>query len=437
MCSCQAQLKKNSRILKSIRKIGLVLVLFFFGLSLNNISGTSSFLTDTVKVEGMEFAMDIWIPTLTMTIEPDEPDGEDSVYTEAPCVKFFSDIDNVIIHYSFSGETPREETVLEGVCLYPPEGESEFSAWAVNNENDGWMSAIITQDFNVGELIKSGDVIINEVMWMGSQGKSKDQWIELKNVTEKDIHIKNWYLTYKSDAGNELELLKIKDDRVIKSGEYYLASYYTKNNSAINETPDSSDLKNFGYKKFQIKLYADDSKKVLIDTAGDGAQEPEEGDKDYFYSMERKNTPADGANYDNWYTCLDASSADLYWDKDRLERGTPGHKNLSKNDSTSPDYDPDFKETITKIGETIVNSIVNISTPDKIQEPTTDKEQEEPKEQEEIDFETPATVEEEKAPLVEEESEESEEVDEDKETEEPVKESIVEEIEKKEPVIEE
>jgi hypothetical protein len=236
-----------------------------------------------------------------------------------------------------------------------PDDENDSVDWIVvevKNEED------ITPPTNNTDEIQPGDVIINEVMWMGSEDKdnlrydgTNDQWIELRNVSGRDLHFKDFYLTYQKNSDSEVKLAKITNNRVVKDGEYFLLAKYNKANSAMdiqrdnNETGASDDdMSEFEYEKFQIKLYTDDSKEVLIDTAGDGTQEPTKGDKDNFYSMERNNIPSDGANYDNWYTCLDSDSTNLYWDKDRDERGTPGHKNLSKNDPTSPDYDPNFQE---------------------------------------------------------------------------------------------
>lgn len=204
-----------------------------------------------------------------------------------------------------------------------------------NNPDDSmdWISVTVNNT-----SVKAGDVVINEVMWMGSKDKTKDQWIELKNVSGHDLHLNDWYLTYKSDAENENELYEIKDNRIIKSGEYVLISYYSKSKSAINVNPDYNIDKIFDYNKFQIKLYTDSTRSFLVDVAGSGNTEPTKGDKSNFYSMERNDTPGDGKNYDNWHTCLDATSTDLYWDSGRTERGTPGYDNLSENDPTADDY---------------------------------------------------------------------------------------------------
>ncbi|TSC95411.1 MAG: periplasmic copper-binding [Parcubacteria group bacterium Athens1014_10] len=193
-----------------------------------------------------------------------------------------------------------------------------------------------------------GDVIINEVMWMGSKDIDKpvkdgpkDQWVELKNVSGRDLHLKGLYLTYKSNASNENKLAEINNNRLVRAGEYYLITYYTKDNSAINVSPDQNIDKNFDYGKFQIKLYTDNTKLVLIDTAGDGIGEPAKGDKNNFYSMERNDIPGNGTDYNNWHSCLDPNSTALYWDTGRTEQGTPGYYNLSANDPSADDYQDD------------------------------------------------------------------------------------------------
>jgi hypothetical protein len=226
------------------------------------------------------------------------------------------------------------------------------------------LKKVRAEDSNLD--IKPGDVIINEVMWMGSKDINNpsydgpnDQWIELKNVSGHDVNMKGLYLTYKSDANHENNLLEIKDSHTIKDAEYFLASYYTEAHSAINVSPDDDDLNNFGYKNFQIKLYLNNEKKMLIDTAGDGGNIPlDKGDVINFYSMERNNDPKDGSDYDNWHTCLDAKSAALYWDSGRTERGTPGGKNSKEDNSgDTDDNNSDNKDAPDYSGKIKINEI--------------------------------------------------------------------------------
>ncbi|MFA5714902.1 MAG: lamin tail domain-containing protein [Candidatus Paceibacterota bacterium] len=42
-------------------------------------------------------------------------------------------------------------------------------------------------------------VVFNEIAWMGSVASSNDEWIELKNVSSKDINLKGWSVSDKGD----------------------------------------------------------------------------------------------------------------------------------------------------------------------------------------------------------------------------------------------
>jgi len=48
-----------------------------------------------------------------------------------------------------------------------------------------------------GNLVVSpaqSTVIFNEIAWMGTFGSFRDEWIELKNISETNIHIEGWQL---------------------------------------------------------------------------------------------------------------------------------------------------------------------------------------------------------------------------------------------------
>jgi|GEM_PF-1651525 len=341
---------KYGKIFKSIRKIGLVFPLVFFALSIARIQGTNSLFTDEATISGSTFSAGYWIPDLTMAVLPANPDGENGFYKTTPCVTLAADIqgetNGITIFYEFSddGDPISSGTIYEGICVPIPDGNpTHFQAQAVNDENPDWKSNIVSQDFkvNTSSSFKAGDVIINEVMWMGSKDTGSpsddgpnDQWIELKNVSGRDLHLKGLFLTFKNNAtGEEDRLAEIGNNRIVKDGEYFLISHFGKSNSAINVQRDDTMI-NFDYSDFQIKLYADDTKSLLIDTAGGGSGEPTKGNEAEFYSMERNDTPGEGANYSNWHNCESSSSTSLYWDSGRTERGTPGHDNLSENDPT-------------------------------------------------------------------------------------------------------
>lgn len=177
-----------------------------------------------------------------------------------------------------------------------------------------------------------GDIILNEIMWMGSKDVGSpsydgpdDQWVEIKNVAGKDLHMDGVCLYFKNAvSGNENKFAEIGNNRIIMSGGYFLLSNYLKNNSAIDVQRDD-DMDNFGVDKFQITMYTDCEKSVLLDTAGDGSGKPTKGDDVNFSSMERNVTPGNGSDYANWHTNSDPASTTLYWDLNRTETGSPAH----------------------------------------------------------------------------------------------------------------
>ena len=187
----------------------------------------------------------------------------------------------------------------------------------------------------VGVWDSVGDVVINELMWMGSFSSSDDEWIELKNTTSHEIDLSGWQIT-KWVAGTHEELiLTIPNGKKIPANGYFLISNSDKATSKINVEPDLVDssvvLVN---NDLQIKLYDGtwNGGATLIDTADDGTGGPAAGDNSNKFSMERNDTPGDGTQAANWHNCLDSSSTGLYWDAGATERGTPGAANLSEND---------------------------------------------------------------------------------------------------------
>lgn len=351
--------KKLSKERKSIlaKKAGMILALLFFGLSLNNISGTNSVFTDEAQITGLEFSAGVWIPTLTMTVDPAEPDGEDETYTEAPCVKLFSDIDEIKIYYSFSNEEGEiSGEVAEDTCLYPPEGESRLTAWAVNDENEDWVSEEIFRDFRVAWEIKEGDVIINEIMWMGSVEDEEDEWIELRNMTDRDIDLSNWDIMG-GGKGNGSHI-EIPHGYTIKANDYFLITAKKEKDTEINLSKDLK--KDEGYTHVSGMDLNDDGEQLIlrsknkdvIDTAWKDEKWPNGEQGEFFnMSMQRKEAVPDGELDSSWYTCTnDECNDEKYWKEDGgVNWGTPGKKNSQEGDSAQINSD-EFEEEILRNG---------------------------------------------------------------------------------------
>lgn len=75
-----------------------------------------------------------------------------------------------------------------------------------NNEADVFIKGIAINE-------ERGDLVINEIMYAPSSPEC--EWIEIYNVSKKEINLKNYMVADKSDT-----LLVIYDDKLITSGEY-------------------------------------------------------------------------------------------------------------------------------------------------------------------------------------------------------------------------
>jgi len=152
------------------------------------------------------------------------------------------------------------------------------------------------------EDLPTQEIVINELMWMGSSKSASDEWIELYNMTSQRIDLSGWKISYLDSTGTEKFLPSISA-KFIKPNDYFLISHYSKGESSIlNIKPDLvlSGL-TLSNTNLQIKLY--DSFDQLIDVAGDG-HKPLNGNyiKDQkWQSMERNEIPGVGTTASSWY----------------------------------------------------------------------------------------------------------------------------------------
>ncbi|MFH1783383.1 MAG: lamin tail domain-containing protein [bacterium] len=181
--------------------------------------------------------------------------------------------------------------------------------------------------FSNVHAIEPGDVVINELMWMGSDASSYDEWIELKNTTDADIDISGFNITRLSNDSETL-MLEVPAGNIIPVQGFFLISNYddsdSRSNLDINPDLVESSL-SLANSKLQVKLYDSgwDSGGVLIDTADDGQGDPLAGDNTLKYSMERRDPPGEGSFSSNWQTASDS----VNWKTGSPEKGTPKSAN--------------------------------------------------------------------------------------------------------------
>jgi len=168
--------------------------------------------------------------------------------------------------------------------------------------------------------VEEGDVVFNELMWMGDFGGNSHEWIELRNTTDVDIDLTGWDITKLSDEGETLKLTIPAG--VIPARGYFLISNNNAEDSNIAVEPDIVDSSvSLANSKLQLKLYDGpwDSGGVLIDAADDGTGAPAAGDSQLMKSMVRNDPPGDGMLAENWHT----ADTQAGWDDGANELGTP------------------------------------------------------------------------------------------------------------------
>lgn len=193
-----------------------------------------------------------------------------------------------------------------------------------------------------GEEDASPDVVINEVMWMGSTVGSGDEWIELKNTTDHEIDVGQWTIENAKES-NGTYMVPSASDNIIPAYGFFLIANWPENNaakSALNVAPDvhgaSLSFKNSGNGNLVLK---DAEGNVVDEAKGDAwpAGNNKDDPADQYNSMERNSDPGDGTLAGSWHTCLNTGCNDgTFWDTaDGDNYGTPGAANLSENDPTS------------------------------------------------------------------------------------------------------
>jgi|GEM_PF-1271184 len=202
------------------------------------------------------------------------------------------------------------------------------------------------------EGAQPGDVVINEIMWMGSDpsdgGSTADEWIELRNMTSEPIDLSGWTI---ENLGTEPGDVITIPSGIIEANGYFLIGNYPSDdeNSAI------ADSIAVDYDTLEIQLLNSGEELILADADSTVIDQTPEGNwaagnntGGKSRSMERNMLPGDGTATSSWHTCIDTDcTSTVFWDPDGDNYGTPRGENLSENDPTMPDYiEQDWSHTI-------------------------------------------------------------------------------------------
>jgi len=179
----------------------------------------------------------------------------------------------------------------------------------------------------------AGDVVINEVAWMGTEASYSDEWIELYNTTDSSIDIGNWSI-YGADTGECLNFSKA-DDSITTTIPAYDYLIYANDSASVNapvgtsiadiwDTTIGMNTSSPG----QIILYnAPNCDGNVIDTANQATGDWFAGDSGDRKTMERKIPTGSGTDSSNWDTNNPITASNGLDASDNPISGTPKCRN--------------------------------------------------------------------------------------------------------------
>lgn len=202
--------------------------------------------------------------------------------------------------------------------------------------------------FSAGSWPAGGaDVVINEVMWMGSFEDENDEWIELRNMDDEEADISGWRILNGGAGSGPGSHLQIPDGYKIKANGYFLITRKKWDKTEINLAKDfekdegMANAAGMNLKSGGEKLTLEDKEGNAVDTAWKDKHYWPDGWHGIFLhmSMERDDNPGEGDSPSSWHTCLDGKcNSKEYWKHEGFNFGTPGKNNLSKGNRSLDDF---------------------------------------------------------------------------------------------------
>jgi len=184
-----------------------------------------------------------------------------------------------------------------------------YSSFAFFSDTETSTGNVFTAAESFGP--EPGDVVINEVMWQGSD----DEWIELRNTTGHTIDISQWEIANAASGSNPIQ---ISPSTTISSGGFYLIAE-NKNSSTINVDPDQTTA--------SVSLL-DGGEVLILKTTSDQTIDTAFTGSGWFISsstprksVERVNSPGDGTQASQWQVATTHTNMDGATSND--EFGTP------------------------------------------------------------------------------------------------------------------
>ena len=171
-------------------------------------------------------------------------------------------------------------------------------------------------------------IVINEVAWMGTSEKSSDEWIELKNLSDKDIDLTGWSLEsgeYEIELDEEKVEIEDKKNKIKLEGKIKADDFFLMEKTDGDSTDEKEDLIYSG--SFSLSDSGEDL--ILRNEKGEKIDEIEVDD----------NWPAGDKEADRTME----KTEDGDWQDSFVVDGTPGEENSTeeaiKDEKTDEDED--------------------------------------------------------------------------------------------------
>lgn len=198
--------------------------------------------------------------------------------------------------------------------------------------------------------VAPGDIVFNEMMWMGSSAGTTDEWLELRNITPFSVDMSRLVLTQRVSATTEQVLAIIPTGTLLNPYGHYLISSHAAPAKTATSLAVQPDLVEPAFTlndtNLQLKLYQFNFKLTLpavssmmnagsfpslvtLDIADDGSGAPLAGSNGAVKaSMIRKWNAGDGTLSGSWITAgVDETRG---FNAGATDRGTPGIGNFPK-----------------------------------------------------------------------------------------------------------
>ncbi|MBT3356080.1 lamin tail domain-containing protein [bacterium] len=366
------------RILSSLKKVGICLLISVFSFSLNFPGGTNASFSDkeegannTLGASTLDFSIpsdDSFSPKVSPSTETSKSvslsklgildfnykvsttnlsgdldlcekleikDDQTNTYQKLADYLFSSTQNISKETWNFTVKlTDGNPSLADKVCDF----DFKFEAWQTGSTHgaDGFSDIETTSNrVTSDQWSASQAVVINEIMWMGSEEGSSDEWIELRNMTDKEIDLSNWNVHGLGHGAGAMAHLEIPHGYSIKANGYFLILRKKWNETAIGLSSNLDSDKGITHKS-NVSLHNDGEGLLLANKAGttvdvawkDSAWPAGENGSDY-RSMQRMPLPGDGTDAKNWFTTNHPAANDTdFWEDEINNYGTPGGQNL-------------------------------------------------------------------------------------------------------------